>query len=245
MAGKTEHPKEDSVVNEAEKNAAEADAQADAAMEAALDAALDGDEDDLVAEMEMAAEAAKSGFSNPLEFLSAQLDQAESEKAELKENYLRAHAEMENLRRRTQKDVADAREYSIAGFAREMLSVADNLRRALEAFPEEARNAGDSATNAFIEGVEVTERSMMQALDKYGVKKITPLDEKFDPNLHQAMFEIPNPDVPNNTVLQVVQDGFVIGGRCLRPAMVGVSRGGPKGEANSAKQSEKTEETEA
>jgi len=231
MAGKTEHPKEDAVVSEHE-------AEIDPKIEAGIEAEADAGEEDLLAEMEMAAEAAKSGFSNPLEFLSAQLDQAESEKAELKENYLRAHAEMENLRRRTQKDVADAREYSIAGFAREMLGVADNLRRALEAFPQEARDAGDSATNAFIEGVEVTERSMMQALEKYGVKKITPLDEKFDPNLHQAMFEIPNADVPHNTVLQVAQDGFVIGGRCLRPAMVGVSKGGPKGEANPPVQEE-------
>jgi molecular chaperone GrpE len=180
------------------------------------------------AEMELAAEAAKGGFSNPVEFLSAELDRLEGEKQELKDNFMRAHADMENLRRRTQRDVADAREYSIAGFAREMLSVADNLTRALDAIPEEAKSGGDKSVETLIEGVELTQRTMLQALEKYNVKKISPLNEKFDPNMHQAMFEIPNTEVPNNTVLQVVQDGFAIGNRCLRPAMVGVSKGGPK-----------------
>lgn len=179
-------------------------------------------------EMALAEEAAKGGFSNPVEFLSAELDRLEGEKQELKDNFMRAHADMENLRRRTQRDVADAREYSIAGFAREMLSVADNLTRALDAIPEEARAGGDKAIETLIEGVELTQRTMMQAMEKYNVKKISPLNEKFDPNMHQAMFEIPNSEIPNNTVLQVVQDGFSIGNRCLRPAMVGVSKGGPK-----------------
>lgn len=179
-------------------------------------------------EVDLAAEAAKSGFSNPVEFLSAELDKAEQEKIDLKNEYLRAHADMENLRRRTQKDVADAREYSIAGFAREMLGVSDNLRRALEAIPEETRESGDAGIKTLIEGVELTERAMAQGLEKFGVKKISPMNEKFDPNIHQAMFEIPNTEVQNNTVLEVVQEGFVIGERCLRPAMVGVSKGGPK-----------------
>ncbi len=179
-------------------------------------------------EIDLAAEASRAGFSSPAEFLAAEIEKLEGEKADLKDQYVRAHAEMENLRRRTQKDVKDAREYSIAGFAREMLAVADNLRRALDAVPAEARNSGDKGLETLIEGVELTERSMMQGLEKYGVKRLTPTNEKFDPNLHQAMFEIPNTEVPNNTVLQVVQDGFVIGERCLRPAMVGVSKGGPK-----------------
>ena len=179
-------------------------------------------------ELDIAEAAASGGFSNPVEFLSAELDKSETEKKEAKESYLRAHAEMENLRRRTQKDVADAREYSIAGFAREMLNVADNLRRTIEAIPVETLEAGEKGMKSLVEGIEVTERSMMQALEKHGVKKITPMNERFDPNMHQAMFEIPNTEVTNNTVLQVVQDGFVIGGRCLRPAMVGVSKGGPK-----------------
>lgn len=169
-----------------------------------------------------------SGFANPLEFLQAELERVEAEKVEASDRMLRTVAEMENLRRRTAKDVADAREYSIAAFAREMLAVSDNLRRALDAVPAEAREAGDAGLMALIEGVELTERSMLQALEKHGVRKISPEGERFDPNFHQAMFEIPDAEVPSNTVLQVVQDGYVIGERVLRPALVGVSKGGPK-----------------
>lgn len=193
-------------------------------------AAMDAEEEEAALEREMqyAEEAAKGGFSNPAQFLAAELERVEAERNELRDNYLRAHAEMENLRRRTAKDVSDARQYSVAGFAREMLAVADNLRRALDAVPEEAREKDETGFSALIEGVEMTERSMMQALEKHGVKKISPHKERFDPNFHQAMFEVQDDTVPNNTVLQVVQDGFVIGERCLRPAMVGVAKGGPK-----------------
>lgn len=169
-----------------------------------------------------------SGFANPLEFLQAELERVEAEKAEAQDRLVRTVAEMENLRRRTARDVADAREYSIAAFAREMLAVSDNLRRALDAVPQEAREAGDNGLNALIEGVELTERSMLQALEKHGVRRISPQGERFDPNFHQAMFEISDPEVAANTVLQVVQDGYVIGERVLRPALVGVSKGGPK-----------------
>jgi len=201
-------------------------------------------EEEAEEEIDLAAEASKAGFSSPAEFLAAEIEKLEGEKADLKDQFVRAHAEMENLRRRTAKDVKDARQFSIAGFAREMLAVADNLRRALEAVPQEARDSGDKGFEALIEGVEMTERAMMQGLEKHGVKRLTPANEKFDPNLHQAMFEIPNTEVPNNTVLQVVQDGFVIGERCLRPAMVGVSKGGPKQAANTVdeKPTEQTEE---
>jgi molecular chaperone GrpE len=135
---------------------------------------------------------------------------------------------MDNLRRRTEREVKDAKTYSAAAFARDMLSVSDNLRRALEAVPEEARNSADAGFKALIEGVDITERSMLAALERHGVKKLYPEGEKFDPNFHQAMFEVPNPDVPANTVVQVVQPGYSIGERVLRPAMVGVAKGGPK-----------------
>ncbi|WP_295726151.1 nucleotide exchange factor GrpE [uncultured Bartonella sp.] len=151
----------------------------------------------------------------------------QAENDELKDQVLRLAAEMENLRRRTARDVADARAYSVANFARDMLQVSDNLNRALQAIPEGAREK-DSGLNALAEGVEMTERAMMAALERNGVKKIEPEGQKFDPNFHQAMFEIPNTEVPNNTVQQVVQAGYVIGDRVLRPAMVGVSKGGPK-----------------
>ena len=149
------------------------------------------------------------------------------ENEELKDRALRAAAEMENLRRRTARELQDARAYAMANFARDMLSVSDNLRRALDAIPEEAKAAGDAGFTALIEGVELTERSMLGALERHGVKKLTPEGEKFDPNFHQAMFEVPNPDIPANTVVQVVQPGYSIGERVLRPAMVGVSKGGP------------------
>ena len=151
----------------------------------------------------------------------------QAENDELKDQVLRLAAEMENLRRRTARDVADARSYSVANFARDMLQVSDNLNRALQAIPDGAREK-DTGLNALAEGVEMTERAMMAALERNGVKKIEPEGQKFDPNFHQAMFEIPNTDVPNNTVQQVVQAGYVIGDRVLRPAMVGVSKGGPK-----------------
>jgi molecular chaperone GrpE len=154
-----------------------------------------------------------------------------AENEELKDRALRLAAEMENLRRRTQRDVADARTYAVTNFARDMLSVSDNLRRALEAIPAEARQSGDAGFKALVEGVDMTERAMLSALERHGVKKIAPEGEKFDPNFHQAMFEVPNPDVPNNTVVQVVQTGYVIGERVLRPAMVGVAKGGPKSSA--------------
>ncbi|MBI0026056.1 nucleotide exchange factor GrpE [Bartonella sp. M0187] len=151
----------------------------------------------------------------------------QAENDELKDQVLRLAAEMENLRRRTARDVADARAYSVANFARDMLQVSDNLNRALQAIPDGAREK-DTGLNALAEGVEMTERAMMAALERNGVKKIEPEGQKFDPNFHQAMFEIPNADVPSNTVQQVVQAGYVIGDRVLRPAMVGVSKGGPK-----------------
>ena len=150
------------------------------------------------------------------------------ENEELKDRALRVAAEMENLRRRTARDVHDARSYAVSNFARDMLSVSDNLRRALDAIPAEAKAAGDAGFMALIEGVEMTERAMLSALERHGVKKLAPEGEKFDPNFHQAMFEVPNPNVPANTVVQVVQPGYSIGERVLRPAMVGVSKGGPK-----------------
>ena len=180
-------------------------------------------------EAALAAEAGdrREGFSDPVAFLSAELDKMEAEKNEANDKALRLVAEMDNLRKRTARDVHDARTFSIAGFARDMLEVSDNLRRALAAVPDGAAEA-DPGLKALVEGVEMTERAMLNALEKHGVKKISPKGEKFDPNLHQAMFEVPNPEVPNNTVLEVVQEGFVIGERCLRPAMVGVAKGGPK-----------------
>ena len=177
-------------------------------------------------ETEVAPETSGEGFSNPLEALAAENTRQEEEIASLKDQILRTAAEMENLRRRTQKDVADARSFSISGFARDILGVSDNLRRAIEHVDDGDKE--QSGLKSLIEGVEMTERELQNVLEKNGVKRISPEGEKFDPNFHQAMFEIPNTEVPNNTVVQVVQVGYVIGERVLRPAMVGVSKGGPK-----------------
>ncbi|MBI5130735.1 MAG: nucleotide exchange factor GrpE [Rhodopseudomonas palustris] len=150
------------------------------------------------------------------------------EAAEARDKMLRTLAEMENLRRRTQKEVADARTYGVTAFARDVLEIADNLQRALDAVPAEARANADAGLKGLIEGVELTERSLINALEKNGVKKFDPQGEKFDPNFQQAMYEVPDPSVPAGTVVQVVQAGFMIGERVLRPALVGVSKGGAK-----------------
>jgi molecular chaperone GrpE len=152
----------------------------------------------------------------------------EAEKAELKDRLLRSMAEIENVRRRSEREIADARSYAISKFAADMLGVADNMGRALAAIPQEARESGDQAMKALLDGAELTEREMLRALEKHGVKRIDPKGERFDPHFHQAIFEVPDPSVPAGTVAQVVQVGYQIGDRVLRPAMVGVARGGPK-----------------
>ena len=150
------------------------------------------------------------------------------ENADLKDRLLRALAEMENLRRRTEREVADAKAYGVSSFARDMLGVADNLRRALDHLPAEARESGDAAMTSLIEGVEVTERDFLSRLTRHGVKKLEPQGQRFDPNLHEALFEVPDESVPAGTVVQVIESGYTIGDRVLRPAKVGVSKGGPK-----------------
>ena len=150
------------------------------------------------------------------------------EAAESRDKMLRTLAEMENLRKRTTREVADARVYGITGFARDVLDIADNLQRALDAVPAEAKANADPGLKALIEGVELTERSLLNTLEKNGVKKFDPSGEKFNPNFQQAMYEVPDTSVPSGTVVQVVQAGFMIGERILRPALVGVSKGGAK-----------------
>lgn len=161
------------------------------------------------------------------EALQARVNELEAENADVKDRLIRLAADMENLRRRTEREVKDARQFAVANFARDMLAVSDNLSRALQAIPDGAREA-DAGLQTLAEGVEMTARSMQSTMERHGVKKLEPEGQRFDPNFHQAMFEIPNAELPNNTVVQVVQDGYAIGERVLRPAMVGVSKGGPK-----------------
>ncbi len=157
-----------------------------------------------------------------------------SERDEMKERLLRSLAEMENLRRRTEREVADARAYAVTSFARDILNSADNVRRAIESVTAEARAGAEGPFKTLIEGIELTERELAKTLERHGVKAVEPKGQRFDPNRHQAMFEVPDAEVPNGTVVQVVQTGYVIGERVLRPALVGVSKGGPKAESKPA-----------
>jgi molecular chaperone GrpE len=152
----------------------------------------------------------------------------EREHGEMKDRLLRTLAEMENLRKRTEREIADSRLYSVSSFARDMLNVADNMRRALDAVTPELRASAEPGVTALIDGVDLTERELLKALEKNGIRQFSPQGEKFDPNLHQAMYEVPDATVPAGSVVQVVQPGYMIGERMLRPALVGVSKGGPR-----------------
>ena len=159
------------------------------------------------------------------------LEALQAENVELKDRALRTLADMENLRRRTEREVADAKSYGVTSFARDMLTFADNLQRSLQAVPADAREAAEPRLKSFIEGIELTERDFVSRLARFGVKKLEPMGKRFDPNMHEALFEVPDESVPSGTVMQVVEQGFSIGERVLRPAKVGVSRGGPKADA--------------
>ncbi len=147
------------------------------------------------------------------------------EVAMLKDQVLRARAETENVRRRADRDRADASAYAVTGFARDMLSVSDNLRRALDSMPEDIAEE----MKVFVEGVEMTERELLNTMEKYGITKVEPeVGEKFDHKFHQAMFEVPTTEHAPGSVMQVVAAGYVIKDRLLRPAMVGVAKGDAK-----------------
>jgi molecular chaperone GrpE len=155
-----------------------------------------------------------------------ELSVLEGELATLKDQWLRAMAETENLRRRATRDREEALKYASTNFGRDMLSIADNLRRALETSPS-AEELPESM-KALVQGIELTENALLSAFERHGIKKVEPMGEKFDANLHQAMFEVEDQSVPAGVVVQVLQAGYVMHDRLLRPAMVGVSKGGQK-----------------
>jgi molecular chaperone GrpE len=172
------------------------------------------------------AERGEGAAASPAEMLAR-------EAAELRDRLLRTLAEMENLRRRTEREVAESRAYGVASFARDILTVADNMDRALQTLRAELKD--NTGVKALLDGVELTERELLKVLEKHGVRKFEPQPrEKFDPNLHQAMYEVPDPTLPAGTVAQVVQAGFMIGDRMLRPALVAVAKGAPKPPAEPA-----------
>jgi molecular chaperone GrpE len=157
-----------------------------------------------------------------------ELEALRLEASALKDKVLRAMAEAENTRRRAEKEIADARVYGVTNFAREILPFVDNLRRAAESVPAEARAGLDPVARALLDGLVVTEKDFLSRLGRFGVKPIEAMGAKFDPNLHEALYEIPDESQPSGTVAQVMEQGYTIGDRVLRPAKVGVTRGGPK-----------------
>ena len=150
-----------------------------------------------------------------------------AENADLKDRLLRAHAEMENIRKRTERERAEAHKYAITKFAKDIVTVGDNFQRAIESVPSDAIAAAP-ALQSLVEGVTMTERELLNALERHGVRRIDPKGQPFNPHQHQAVMEQPNPDVPSGTVTQVFQLGFMIEDRVLRPAMVVVAKGGFK-----------------
>ena len=162
---------------------------------------------------------------------NAAIEALQAEVASMKDRMLRTMAEMENLRRRTEREVADAKSYGVTSFAREMVSAVDNLQRAVASVPADARTEASAALQSFIQGIELTERDLLSRMARFKVQPIETIGSRFDPNRHEALFEMPDESVPSGTVVQQVETGYVIGERVLRPAKVGVSRGGPKPEA--------------
>ena len=170
-----------------------------------------------------------AGESAPLQSEAATLTELRSENAALKDRLLRALAETENVRRRAERDLDDARQYAVTKFARDLLPVADNMQRAMASVGKEAHR-GEALVKALVEGVDLTEKELLNVLAKHGVKKLSPIGERFDPHLHEALFEAADPSLPTGTVSTVVSPGYVIGSRPLRAAQVGVARGGPPAE---------------
>ena len=179
---------------------------------------------------EIQPQAVEAGGPVPAESTAVQ-DTLQAEVASLKDRVLRTMADMENLRRRTEREVADAKSYGVSSFARDMLTVADNLQRAQANLPESARGDLRPEMKSFIEGVELTERDFLSRLARFGIRPIETTGQRFDPNRHEALYELPDPSVPSGTVVQEVETGYTIADRVLRPAKVGVARGGAKPES--------------
>lgn len=185
---------------------------------AAPDAAPDG-------EPPIPSMTADAGEADPAQRIA----ELEAQVAEANDRTLRALAEAENVRRRAERDKQDATKYAIASFAREILSVGDNLRRALDSVDADARKSSEVVEN-LMTGVEMTERELLSVLERSGIKRLDPLGQRFDSNAHEALFEVPDPSQPQGTVAQVIEAGYMLNDRLLRPAKVGVTKGGPKPE---------------
>jgi molecular chaperone GrpE len=215
---------------EREENAEEEDAEEEDAIPPS-----DDDEVENTEEQDVEPDAAEDG-DDEVALLKAEV-------GDLKDKLLRAMAETENVRRRSERTREDTAKYAISSFAREMLGVADNLKRAMDSVDSAVREAGGALDN-FMVGVEMTEREMLGAFKKAGITPIEALDKPFDHNLHEAMFEVEDPEKPAATVIQEVQAGYMLKERLLRPAKVGVSKGGPKGVTSKEETEEASPENE-
>jgi molecular chaperone GrpE len=199
-------------------------------------AATDGAMDDILNDVLAAAGAETKGdadVQDPLTAMTAERDQ-------LKDQLLRALADTENMRRRSEREAANVRKYGHTPFARDLVGAIDNLARVVESAPENLDQA-DETVKSLITGIQLSWTELQSVIEKHGIKRVEPLGEKFDYNLHQAMFEVPTNDQPSGMVLEVVQHGYVLHDRLLRPAMVGVSKAGDAAGATSNDQS-KTDE---
>ena len=166
----------------------------------------------------------ESPMAVEIDLKDVEIAQLKEEAASFKDRLLRTAADMENLRKRAEREKAEATLYAATNFARDLLSVADNLSRALAAMSEDDKDAADDATKNLLTGVELTEKELLNIFQRYGIRRVDTVGYKFDPNLHQALFELPTSEHPPGTVVQEMQSGFAIGDRCLRPAMVGVAK---------------------
>ena len=162
-----------------------------------------------------------------LETLQRVVEGLQAENAELNDKYLRAVAEQHNIKRRSQQDVEKERKFGVERFARDVLSVADNLGRALSALPADLAVLDPAVRNVIV-GVQATERELQSVLERHGVTRIEALGKPFNAEFHQAMMEIADPSVPAGTVVQEMIPGYLLAGRLLRAAMVGISKGGPQ-----------------
>ncbi len=167
-------------------------------------------------------------FANSLRTadLQGEVDALRDENAKMKDQLLRALADTENTRRRAERDKQDATKYAVSKFAKDILDVGDNLDRALDHVSAEARQS-DTALNTLAEGIEATQRLLRDMLERHGLSRIDPAGDPFDPNYHQAMFEVADSGQNPGTVVQVMQVGYALHGRLLRPAMVSVAKGEP------------------
>jgi len=208
-----------------------ADKKKDAAADIAPEDDLNANTDPEQAAMDMAAEGGSSSQESdaPQDVADSPdhddtFDALMAERDSLKDQLLRALADVENMRRRTERELETARKYSHTGFARDLVGAIDNLARAIDAAPKADDEAAGESVSALITGLEMSWTEIQATMERHGIKQISPLGEKFDYNLHQAMFEMPNADQPPGTVVEVVQHGYVLHDRLLRPAMVGVAK---------------------